>query len=72
MLSSTVKFALWFGATLIVAFGAVVILDDRDDEAGAAVAKACAGSAPTRRLDHALFNERALSDGADPICAPPG
>jgi hypothetical protein len=73
MLSSAAKISLWFGVTLMVALGAIAIGNDRyDDVDGAALAKACAGSAPTRQMDNALFNARARSDGgADPICAPP-
>jgi hypothetical protein len=72
MLSSTIKFSLWLVATLIVAVGAIAIGNDRYDDADGALAKACAGSAPTRQLANALFNARARSDsGADPICAPP-
>ncbi len=72
MLSSTTRVALWIGATLIVAVGAIAIGNDRYDDVDGALAKACAGSAPTRQMDNALFNARARSDGgADPICAPP-
>jgi len=63
--------SLWIGATSIVAVGAIAIGNDRYDDPASALAKACTGSAPTRQLDNALFNARALSDsGADPICAP--
>jgi hypothetical protein len=56
----------------IVAIGAIVIGNDRYDDGGEALAKACTGSAPSRQFDNALFNARALSDGgADPICSPP-
>jgi hypothetical protein len=72
MLSSTTKVALWIGATLIVAVGAIAIGNDRYEDVDGALAKACAGSAPTRQMDNALFNARARSDsGADPICSPP-
>jgi hypothetical protein len=72
MLSSITRIGLWLGATLIVAVGAIAIGNDRYDDVDGALAKACAGSAPTRQMDNALFNARARSDsGADPICAPP-
>lgn len=71
MLRSVIRVGLWIGATSIVAVGAIAIGNDRYDEVDGALAKACAGSAPTRQLDNALFNARARSDsGADPICAP--
>jgi hypothetical protein len=72
MLNSTVKAALWMGATLMVAVGAIAIGNDGYDDTGGSLAKACAGSPPTRQMENALFNARARSDGgADPICAPP-
>jgi hypothetical protein len=72
MLRSVIRMSLWIGATSIVAIGAIAIGNDRYDEGGGALAKACTGSAPTHQLDNALFNARARSDsGADPICAPP-
>jgi hypothetical protein len=72
MLNSITRFALWLGATSIVAVGAIAIGNDRYADVDGALAKACAGSAPTRQMDNALFNARARSDsGADPICAPP-
>jgi hypothetical protein len=71
MLSSIIRMSLWFGATSIVAVGAIAIGNDRYDDGDGALAKACTGSAPTHQLDNALFNARARSDsGADPICAP--
>lgn len=72
MLSSVIRMSLWIGATSIVAVGAIAIGNDRYDDPASALATACTGSAPTRQLDNALFDARALSDsGADPICAPP-
>ena len=71
-MSSKIRLSLWLGATTIVAVGAIAIGNDRYDEVNGALAKACAGSAPSRQLDNALFNARARSDsGVDPICAPP-
>jgi hypothetical protein len=72
MLSSIIRMSLWIGATSIVAVGAIVIGNDRYADADGALARACAGAAPSRQLDNALFNARARSDsGADLICAPP-
>lgn len=72
MTSSTTRLALGIGVTLIVAVGAIVIGDDRYDDAGSALARACTGAATTPELEHALFNARARSEGGfDPICSPP-
>ena len=72
MFRMTIRTSLWFGATLLVAVGAIAIGDGRYGDVDGAVAKACTGAVSTRQLDNVLFNVRALSEGgADPICAPP-
>jgi hypothetical protein len=72
MLGSMIRIGLGIGATAMIAAGAIAIGNDRYDDGGGALAQACAGSAPSRQLDNALFTARALSDsGADTICAPP-
>src|SRR3981081_4847537 len=72
MIGSITRLILESGVALIVAVGAIAIGNDRYDDVGGALAKACAGTATTPQLENALFNARARSDGGfDPICSPP-
>jgi hypothetical protein len=72
MTSSTTRWFLGIGVTLIVAVGAIAIGNDRYDDVDGAIARACAGAATTHQLENALFNARARTDGGfDPICSPP-
>ena len=64
-----IRTAVWLGATLAIAVGAIAISDDRFDETGAQLA--CTGPV-SRQLDNALFTARGLSQsGEDPVCTPP-